>query len=172
MNRSRRDKSLARLVADCAMASGTDRDVLFRQLAKSPDRAMDAILHFRGPSPPSVHGRDFYDMYLPRLLQQLVERHPSLFLERPAGELLKANAFLVLGVAISLEKAAFRPLILSGLRAPSIYDRLMVIDAIQHRKDLRTAEARRELERLLTLKSIAARPYTCHRIESTLERFS
>lgn len=131
---------------------------------------MQEILTFRGPFPAGAT-RDFFDTSLPDLLQDLVSRAPSVFLDRSAADLLSTNAFLVLGVAIALNDTRFTPLIIAGLRCRSIYARLQSVEAITRRSSLRTPQAKRELQRLLTLKSV--RQNACDRdtVKQALRRF-
>ncbi|MEZ6130778.1 MAG: hypothetical protein R3C59_19005 [Planctomycetaceae bacterium] len=172
MKRTPTPSSLAKTVAACATASGESRTALIRQLLDSPEASLAAILRFNGPFPAEIHGRDFLDTNLPAVLEELVRTDPNLFLGKPHQELLRANAFLVLSVALSLKDRRFIPLILAGLRCPSIYARLQVVRAISHEKYLRVPEARQELERLLTLKSISSNEYDRTQIEDALGKFS
>lgn len=158
------------LIAEYLTASRSRKTALVGTLAQTPSAAFDAILAFRGPYPTSIDPRDAHDQ-LVELMVELLKRCPRLFIECDLRKVDRIQRHPLLYAAIATCEPRFTSKIIGALRDRSIYIKLLVADAIVRHDYLRTPEAKRQLQRLLTVKSIAESNHDRVRLERALEAF-
>lgn len=161
------------LIVQYLTSPKTKRPSIVKKLSISPDAAFETILAFRGPYPESSHPRDVHEI-LNFLLTDLLKICPRLFIECEIKTLTTDQRYALICAALYTQEYRFIDGILSGLKDRSIYVKLLVIDAIRLRRYrfLRTADARKELERLLTVRSIAESEYNRKQVENALRAFT
>ena len=152
------------------IASKGKRDIVVKAMIAHPTEALSAIVEFQGPYPEDIHPIDVFEEYLTPLLSELFRRSPALLIG-PAEAMLPKNKYMIIAAAIAADDSRFGGLILSGLKDRSIYVKLLVVDGIARRSYLRTPEVKRELQRMLSLKSIAADPYSRQKTRAALGAF-
>lgn len=161
------------LIVQYLTSPKTKRPSIVNKLSIGPDAAFETILGFRGPYPESLHPREVHETLF-ALLPDLLKICPRLFIECEIKTLAPDQRYPLICAAICTQDSRFIDGILSGLKDRSIYVKLLVIDAITRTRYrfLRTADARKELERLLTLKSIAESEYARKHVENALRAFT
>jgi hypothetical protein len=159
------------LIVQYVTSPKAKRPLIVNKLSISPDAAFETIFAFRGPYPESLHPREVHETLF-ALLPDLLKICPRLFIECEIKTLAPDQRYQLICAAIETQESRFKDGILSGLKDRSIYVKLLVIDAIRRYRFLRTADARKELERLLTVKSIAESEYHRKQVENALRKFT
>jgi hypothetical protein len=137
--------------------------------ARRPEAAFRALLDYRGPYPEPLHPIDVHETHLHDLLTELIRRCPDLLLHRDLSGLGPGQRYLVVSAAIETSDARLTPVVVAGLRDPSIYVKLLAAGALVRHPRLRVPQARLELTRLLALKSVAGSDHDRERFQQALD---
>jgi hypothetical protein len=159
---------IERVILEYLASPRDKKDAAVDEMSRRPDEAFHALMTFRGPYPEGVHPIDAFPDYLSPLLTSLFLRCPSLLLGRDVSRMSSGERWVVISAAIASESPAFAGVILSGLKDRSIDVKLLAVNAVSRDAFLRTPDARRQLQRLLTLTSMT---YCRDQIQRALDSF-
>ncbi|MAP07635.1 MAG: hypothetical protein CMM00_01990 [Rhodopirellula sp.] len=165
-------KDVTSMIAEYLTSPGPEKRAIVEKLAETPDVAFTATLRFRGPYPESLHPRDVHDTHLVDLMTELLKQFPHLFTECELKNIDRFQRHPLICAAISTHDPQFTDAIIGALKDRSIYIKILVMDAIGRHHYLRTAEAKKQLERLLTVKSIAESNCDRAHVEKALAAFN
>lgn len=124
------------------------------QLCSHGEAAVDAVIHYKGPIPESMHPRDVYDTHLTELLQKIIQLRPELLLHRNLNSMESRERYRLLVAAACTRDERFTEVILNGLKDRSVYVKLMVVSYMEQYQHLRKPDTVPLLKRLLTQKTM------------------
>ena len=163
---ARAARPVEKLILDY-LASPETKNAVVKSLSQRSHEAFEAILSFRGPYPETIHPIDVHEEYLTPLLAGLLKACPQLLIG-PKPARIPPRPFILIAAAIEANDPRFADTILAGLNDRSIDVKLAAVHGIRQCAFLHTPEVKLQLQRLMTMKSIATDAYSLAQVRAAL----